>query len=236
MQKFQFNLPSECEEKLNQVIDLFWGVERNYVMMAALCGSDVNLNGFYYCFNFCAARTRLYWEKFCKYLIVRGGQLNVNTIKPMIEVPKNLEHGVIPLMEITLQMEEAMAESLRELILLAKNKGDLETSAFVQTWPLRNFVRRIKWATYHLNGMKSCNNDHVYNRLCMQPLITAWKERVVTETYRPFERALLISYGEIQGVQDKKFGYNPMFGSRYKAPTYDTNNAEEVFVDMFNIY
>jgi ferritin len=235
METYQRNLSNECEEKFNETIALFWGVERNYTTMSALCGGDVNLNGFHSCFNFCAIRTRRYCEKLCKYLVVRGGRLNMLSITPITQVPKNLEHGVIPLMEITLQMEEAMVQKLRELYFVAKGKEDIETCAFIQSWPLRYLLRGVKWATYHLNGMKNCNNDHVYNRLCMEPLIDVWIKRVYAETSRPFDKALLLSRGGIQNVWSCKTNYRPLFVQESKSFYPDTFTTEDIFVDMFNI-
>ncbi|KAF7255771.1 hypothetical protein EG68_08790 [Paragonimus skrjabini miyazakii] len=84
-------------------------------------------------------------------------------------------------------------DMLREGFLLAQSKGDITTCEFIESGPLRREVRLIKWCIYHLTGLERCDNDYLYDRLAMSPIIEAWYKRVVSRPMNPFEMALTMS-------------------------------------------
>ncbi|KAF6773915.1 hypothetical protein AHF37_06447 [Paragonimus kellicotti] len=189
-------MPDECEKMLHKLISRWWSMERAYIGMGAMCAADKNYPGFRNCFQLCSIRTRRCMEKVIQFLITRGSSLRAITVEPIVHIPQSLEGGMRKFLELSLKMETDMEKMLREGFLLAQNKGDITTCEFIDSGPLRREVRLIKWCVYHLTGLERCDNDYLYDRLAMSPIIEAWYKRVVNRPMSPFEMALTMSAGK----------------------------------------
>ncbi|TPP63622.1 Ferritin [Fasciola gigantica] len=188
------NFPKECEHMLNELISRWWSMERTYWHMSSICGSETNLSGFRSCFRLCSLRARIHMETFLRFLIIRGGVFQVDTIKPLVQIPNKNEGGMGHLMQITYEMESEMEQKLRDFYALAKEKNDINTSEFIESGILRRQMEALKWCVYHISGLRHCNNDFTYDKIEMLPMTRTWKSRNFRKFRTPVERDLLFSF------------------------------------------
>ncbi|VDP88758.1 unnamed protein product [Echinostoma caproni] len=191
------NFPKECEQVLNQLIARWWSMERTYLHMSSVCGSEMNLSGFRTCFRLCSLRARKHMETFLRFLIIRGGMFQVDSIKPLMEVPTNLEGGMSRLMQMTFDMESEMEQRLREFYALAKEKNDINTCEFIESGILRRQMEALKWCVYHITGLRNCNNDFTYDKIEMLPMTSSWKRRNMHKFRNFIDRDLLYSFNRL---------------------------------------
>ncbi|KAA0196422.1 Ferritin [Fasciolopsis buskii] len=238
------NFPKECENTLNELISRWWSMERTYSYMSSVCGSEMNLSGFRSCFRLCSLRSRIHMETFLRFLIIRGGAFRVDTVKPQVQIPENLEGGMGHLMHITYDLESEMEQKLRDFYALAKEKNDINTCEFIESGILRRQMEALKWCVYHITGLRNCNNDFAYDKIEMLPMTCTWKRRNFHKFRTSLERGLLFSFDRMslgQPMDEERclclFRYGNICLCKCEDPAHiqGGNTTEDHFGNIFEI-
>ena len=168
MQSSRVNYPHECEQWLNQTIQIYQSVTHSYDHLAAWASSDeINMPGFCKYFRHRSTTTREMSETLINYQVLRGGRFMINEIKPMFPINEMFQYNIEKMISCALEMEKQIEQKLRQLYSIARSKEDVTTCEFIEKKYLPMQVLLIKSMVGHSNGLRQAENAYAYDRHTM---------------------------------------------------------------------
>ncbi|VDP92695.1 unnamed protein product [Echinostoma caproni] len=162
------NYPPECEQVVNQTIQLLQSASLTYDVLGATCATEeVSMPGFCKFYRLCSLRSRKMSEYWINWQTMRGGKMMVSEIKPMIACNELCQQGLEKLVETGVDIEKRVEEQFRHLRQVTQSKEDWATVEYVDRKFLIPQVVVIKMMVNHVNGLRLCKNHYVYDRKSM---------------------------------------------------------------------
>ncbi|KAK6191575.1 hypothetical protein SNE40_003228 [Patella caerulea] len=146
------NFHEECEAGLNRQINLELYASYVYQSMALhFDRDDIALPGFHRFFKKQSDEEREHAEILMKYQNTRGGRIVLHDIKK----PERDEWGVgLDAMQISLDLEKKVNQSLLDLHKIADNNGDVSMGDFLEGTFLAEQVESIKQISDYVSSLK----------------------------------------------------------------------------------
>ncbi|XP_050411236.1 soma ferritin [Patella vulgata] len=146
------NFHEECEAGLNRQINLELYASYVYQSMALhFDRDDIALPGFHRFFKKQSDEEREHAEILMKYQNTRGGRIVLHDIKK----PERDEWGVgLDAMQISLDLEKKVNQSLLDLHKIAQNNGDVSMGDFLEGTFLAEQVESIKQISDYVSSLK----------------------------------------------------------------------------------
>jgi len=162
------NYHSESEAGINRQINMELYASYTYQSMAFYFDrDDVSLPGFAKFFRKSSEEEREHAEKFMAYQNKRGGRIVLQDIKK----PERDEWGTaLEAMQVTLQLEKSVNQSLLDLHKVASNHDDAQMCDFLETEYLEEQVKAIKEIGDHITQLKRVGTglgEYLYDKETM---------------------------------------------------------------------
>jgi len=162
------NYHSESEAGINRQINMELYASYTYQSMAFYFDrDDVSLPGFAKFFRKSSEEEREHAEKFMAYQNKRGGRIVLQDIKK----PERDEWGTaLEAMQVTLQLEKSVNQSLLDLHKVASNHDDAQMCDFLETEYLEEQVKSIKEIGDHITQLKRVGTglgEYLYDKETM---------------------------------------------------------------------
>lgn len=162
------NYHSESEAGINRQINMELYASYTYQSMAFYFDrDDVSLPGFAKFFRKSSEEEREHAEKFMAYQNKRGGRIVLQDIKK----PERDEWGTaLEAMQVTLQLEKSVNQSLLDLHKVASNHDDAQMCDFLETEYLEEQVKAIKEIGDHITQLKRVGaglGEYLYDKETM---------------------------------------------------------------------
>ncbi|CAL8100924.1 unnamed protein product [Calicophoron daubneyi] len=182
MQSSRINYAPECEQTINQVIQVLESVSHSYDQLSAACISDeISLAGFSKYYSFCAMRARRLAQQWIHWQTLRGGKLNINEVKPLVQSSEISHQGIEKIAQQSVELEVKVEQVLRQLHHVARSKDDVATTEIIEEY-MQSHYGVIRMMVNHVNGLRISQNVFLYDRLTMLPLVKKIRKLVKHQT------------------------------------------------------
>lgn len=163
------NFHENCEDYINKQINMELHASYVYLALAyQFDRHDIALKGFHKFFKDNSDEEREHAQKLMKYLNDRGGRIKLSPIEP----PSKFEFTTgIEAMEVALQLERDVNESLLKLHALASEKSDPHLTDFIEEQFLDEQVQAIKKLGEFITNLKRCGpglGEFQFDKLTLQ--------------------------------------------------------------------
>ncbi|VDP92062.1 unnamed protein product [Echinostoma caproni] len=180
------NYSTEVEQEINDLITLHWGASRTYSYLSHLCDRQTELCGFRDYFRLFALRSQRNADRLTRFQVVRGGQVDLGEVKPIIHMSADEPAGMYKFLSHALDTEKRIEQWVRELHDLAETKCDIVTTEFVELHCLSDQTRIIKVLVQHMQLVRSCPSEWLYSQTTMRDIVN----QVINSIYRSTVRSI----------------------------------------------
>ncbi|VDP80958.1 unnamed protein product [Echinostoma caproni] len=167
----RMNYSPECEQAVNEVIQMHQAASLTYDHLAAICASEqTNMPGFCKFFRLCSLRTRSIAQYWIRWQTMRGGKACLGQVRPLFDVNEFWKSGLNSLVQLAVDTERKLEQQWRKLHQLMQNKSDIAGFELVEHEHLQNQVRVIDLLVSHCNGLHMSQCPYMYDRGTMLEL------------------------------------------------------------------
>ncbi|KAL3312452.1 hypothetical protein Ciccas_008952 [Cichlidogyrus casuarinus] len=169
----------EIERKINNVVRMCLCIEKSYeALTARIKGNEEtqHLVAFSEYLTFCGVRTRILAEKWLKYLVVRGMEIQLDETKTIqqesVEMTSDSNQCMLESLQVALKCEMQLEQNVRELYFLAREKNDMLTTQGIEAGFLAAQYSIIRWIVGNLNKLiASDNQQFIHEKFTYAPMV-----------------------------------------------------------------